>query len=43
MEKSKKRRIGIIVAIILCLLGVGLYFLWEALADRKTGPGTDMD
>ena len=43
MEKSKKRRIGIIAAIILCLIGVGLYFLWGALAERKAGPGTDMD
>ena len=33
MEKSKKRRIGIIAAIVICVLGVGLYFLWEALAD----------
>ena len=43
MEKSKKLRIGITTAIILCLLGVGLYFLWGALAERKAGPGTDME
>ncbi len=43
MEKSKKFRIGIFVAVVLCALGVGLYFLWGALAERKTGPGTDME
>ncbi len=43
MEKSKKLRIGIIVAIVLCALGVGLYFLLSTLADRKAGPGTDME
>ncbi len=43
MEKAKKLRIGIIVAIVLCALGVGLYFLLSTLADRKAGPGTDME
>lgn len=43
MEKSKKLRIGIFVAIALCVFGVGLYFLWGAPAERKAGPGTDME
>ena len=43
MEKIKKLRIGILAAILLCILGIGLYFLLGVLADRKAGPGTDME
>lgn len=43
MEKAKKLRIVIGVAIVLCILGVGLYFLTGELADRKVGQGTDME